>query len=51
MTASATSDSIPVNRQRAMFASTVVTSLDFYDFILNRGRDEEASQQAERSTP
>ena len=51
MTASATSDSISVDRRRALLASAVGTSVEWYDFILNPGRDEEASQQAERSTP
>jgi hypothetical protein len=51
MTASATSDSIPVNRRRATLASTVGTSVDWYDLLLTLGRDEAGRQQAGRSTP
>ena len=34
MSVSATSDSVPVNRRRAVLASTVGTSIEWYDFFL-----------------
>ena len=34
MSASATTDSTPVNRRRAVVASTVGTSIEWYDFFL-----------------